>query len=356
MYGFFRHITRWTEHDHEFVVLHYASAPPPPEIADRPNVSLEPVDDSLRNWARRTVWESVRLPGLLRNTSADILFNPSGALTPRIPIPQVVLCQNPWCYVPEVHQGVKERWKAALQRRGYRNALQGSDLILFISDFLRSLYRGGGNPHAEAPSKIAYVGVDENTYTSARELANSGIDREDFSIVSVSAMAPWKGIETVVSAVSRLRQRGVPARLRLVGPWPDSSYEQQIRNQIRAEQLESAVEIAGKVSKEELHQSYARARVFCLMSRCESFGIPAAEAQAFGTPAVLSTGCAMPEVCGDGCLSCAPRDVNGTADLLETLLTDSQEWQRRSTAALENVGQLRWQDTARPLMSMFELN
>ncbi|MCA9053945.1 MAG: glycosyltransferase [Planctomycetaceae bacterium] len=351
--GFLSRLIPWTEGEHEFILLHDERSELPDAVLGS-HVRPLPVSGRLRNWIRRSVWEATRLPALLRDNRVDLLLNPSGALLPNVSIPQVVLCQNPWCFVQAAQQGVIEAFKARLQRSGYRRALQHADLILFISDHLRTLYRQAAGPGAEAPSDIAYVGVNDETFAAAEALKGR-VQRQPHLIVSVSAMARWKGVETLVAAVARLRQQGCPALLKLVGPWPDPAYALQIRRQIAESDLTDAVEITGKVSKETLHRCYAEARVFALLSRCESFGIPAAEAQAFGTPAVVTTGCAMPEVCGDGAITVPPDNAPAAADALQTLLESEVDWSRRSEASLSNVERFRWELTARPFLKMFSL-
>ncbi len=353
VFGFLEQLIKWTGQEHEFLILHDQTQALPESI-QHPAVSSLPVSSQLRNWVYRAGWEFTQLPKLIREHNIDVLLNPSGALAPRIPCKQVVLCQNPWCFVPKVHRGLKDKFKAALQRRGYANAFRSADLMIFISDHLRSLYQQAAGTAWEANSVIAFVGINDSTFDSAAQLRNT-VERDPFLIVSVSAMAHWKGADTLIEAIRILRNENIPAKLRLVGPWPDAAYEQQIRQQIEHLKLQDAVEITGKVSKEELHQNYAEAKLFSLMSDCESFGIPAAEAQAFGTPVVISTGCAMPEVCGLGALAGPPGDAHWTANAFKQLLTSQADWQRVSDAALLNVEKLRWEVTARPFMSLFSL-
>ena len=88
------------------------------------------------------------------------------------------------------------------------------------------------------------------------------------------------------------------------------------------------------------------------MSRCESFGIPAVEAQAFGTPVVGSSTCAMPEIGGRGGVFCNPNDVEQTAELLGRLLEDGEHWQDMSDRARENAAQFRWERVSRPLLDV----
>ena len=98
---------------------------------------------------------------------------------------------------------------------------------------------------------------------------------------------------------------------------------------------------------------YAESQVFCLMSRCESFGIPAIEAQLFGTPVVCSTACAVPEICGEGGLFCDPDDIDGIAEALNSLLEDSDVWRARSELALRNADRFHWQACSKPLVELF---
>ena len=92
------------------------------------------------------------------------------------------------------------------------------------------------------------------------------------------------------------------------------------------------------------------------MSWCESFGIPAVEAQAFGTPVISSNCCAIPEVCGNGGVYPEPGDYQSVATKMARLLTDDNEWAQLSEAAIQNSEKYRWDLCSKPLMRIFELN
>jgi len=337
---------------HEIVILHYESEKPPAEITEL-GVTIICLPDSLKHWAKRTLWEATKLPSIVRQQKADLVLTVSGAITPNCPVPQVTLCQNPWCYVPAAHQNWQERLKARLQRAGYAKAYRQSAMMIYISGHLRDLYRQRNSEAKETRSEIAYVGLNEDTYQAARELRNSA--REPFTIVSVSAMAPWKGADTLVKAVGLLRQRSIPARLKLVGPWPAASHEQDVRQLIQRLSLHDAVQILGRVSNEDLHRLYGTSQVFSLMSCCESFGIPAAEAMAFGTPIVSTNCCAIAEVCQPAGQFGPVNDPEWTANALHIALTDQQQWQHWSNQARERAATLTWEHCARPFQKIPEL-
>lgn len=343
VYGFLRPLSRWMLPEHRITVLHYDGETPPDDLLNL-GVTAIAVARNWKAWYMRLAWETTKLAGLIRSHAVDVMLNVSGAIVPRCPVPQVVLCQNPWCYVPQAHRGATDRFKARLQRIGYRRAFRDAAMMIYISGHLRDLYRRGNVGIVETQSRIAYVGLDDDTFETANRLQNE--PREPGTIVSVSAMASWKGAHTLIDAMVLLKHRGVPAKLKLVGPWPDNKYEQMIRQQIATTGLSDDVEILGRVSDDELHRLYATSKLFCLMSSCESYGIPAAEAMTFGTPVISTDCCAIAEICG-GAGSFGPvDDPTWTADALQTALNDSQQWQSWSTQARANASRLRWENCA----------
>src|SRR5205814_9497520 len=116
----------------------------------------------------------------------------------------------------------------------------------------------------------------------------------------------------------------------------------RIARWIEARGLRSAVTVTGYLSRADLHHLYGQSRVFALMSRTESFGIPAAEAQAFGTPVVSSATGAIREVCGEGGLYPPVGDVGATADAIGSLLADDRQWRKVSEAARANARRFEW--------------
>ncbi len=304
------------------------------------------VPEKTARWLPRAVWEFQCLEKTAQAVQAQFYFTPSGIAASRLNIPQVVLCQNPWALVPSARRTV-DAPKAWLQRRAYRKAMRIADVMAFNSQFMQQAYRQNAGRH-EHKGRVVYQAAAEETRERSKHWKNRR--RIPGQIVCVSAMAPHKNIESLVQAFGRLAKE---TSLRLVGAWPDPAYESGIRKQVAASGLEDRVHFDGFVSREELDQTYAESQVFCLMSRCESFGIPAIEAQLFGTPVVCSNVCAVPEICGDGGLFCDPDDISGIADALQSLLSDSNGWKKFSEQARQNADRFRWETCSRPLANLF---
>ena len=352
--GHLSQLAGWTETKHEFLVLHHSRhAALARKLLPFGNVQFVEAPQICRHWTMRAMWESMAMPRMLRRLAADRYFTPAGTIPPTCPIPHISLAQNPWCLVPEIHRSFGERMKARLQRVAYRKAAINADLMVYNSRHMQVLYAQNAARAPVAPSIIAYQGINDVTHDLA-ERCRGKSDRKPLKVLAVSVMAHWKGIETVVRAIGILHKRGIPAELSLVGPWADVGYERFVRSVIAEEDLRDAVTITGKVSVAELHEHYATARVFSLMSRCESFGIPAVEAQAFGTPVVGSNTTAMAEIGGKGGVFGIPGDPVVAADLMEPLLTDDRIWSAFSMAAIMNSQRFRWKQCSAPLMAIFE--
>jgi glycosyltransferase involved in cell wall biosynthesis len=183
-----------------------------------------------------------------------------------------------------------------------------------------------------------------------------GFHERRCEILVVSAMARHKAIEDVVDALVICRRNGIDVGMKLVGPWPDPAYEALVRERVRESGLSDHVEFIGYVSREQLHRCYGEARVFCLLSRCESFGIPAVEAEAFGTPAVVADCGAPPEVAGPGGVVVPPGSPLAAAEALAPLLTDPAEWECASLRARANAERFRWTTCTKPLLEWIIAN
>jgi len=299
------------------------------------------------HWLGRLAWECAHAGRRLRALRADRLISTSGALVPFAGVPQWVWAQNPWCFFPQFHFGLADRTKARMQRAGYRSAQRSAEAMFYLSDFMARRYAA----NADSPPKhgaTAYVGVDDEVFQAAETRLEW--KQRPMEILTVSVMTPHKAVEDVVDALAVLRRRGIQAQLSLVGPWSDSEYRRSIEARVSRLALTDCVEIPGSVDQDVLMAHYRRARVFCLLSRCESFGIPAVEAQAFGTPSVVADACASPEVAGPGGRVVAAGDIDAAANALEGLLVDADQWQSASNAALENVERFRWQRVSEPMI------
>lgn len=337
---------------------------------------------STSHWFRRWIWERMNLHRLIRNHGIAVYFTGSGIAASFIRVPQVVLCQNPWAFVRTAHKGL-DKFKAWIQRRAYRTTMKKAEVVVFLSEYMKKAYRKNAGLE-ERKGIIAYPGLPEKSRERAEKWKNC--PRVPGQIVCVSAMASHKNIETLLKAFKKLEDGNVEKQkteklkiendeaemselsdfqdfsisnfqnlsLHLVGAWPDAAYEQKIKKQVEELKLEGRVVFAGHVSRERLDQYYAESQIYAMVSRCESFGIPAAEAQLFGTPVVCSNVCAVPEIAGQGGSFCNPDDIEAVAAAMKHLLDDKELWAECSRKAKLNSERFRWESCAQPLIEAFK--
>lgn len=125
---------------------------------------------------------------------------------------------------------------------------------------------------------VIYSGVDLDLY----EPATPGVDGP-IRLVTVGALAPRKGQEYAIEALSMLKESGVDATLDLVGAGPD---EAKLRRLVADAGLGDLVSFAGE--QEDPRPYLKRADVFLLPSRQEGFAVALLEAMATGLPVIAT--------------------------------------------------------------------
>ncbi len=308
---------------------------------------IAPVDGG---WLARSHWMWRHARSLCDEHAVDLVFSPAGLLSVGADRPQIVLAQNPWPLLPGMARG-SDRIKAMLQRRAYARAQRVARMMVFNSRYMQDLYQerfGASTQH----SIVAYQGVDEFLFAHAEGLGEPAARPP--LVLTVSVMARHKAIEVLVDAFATVAAQVDGARLLLVGAWPDAGYRDEVVALIDRLGLAERVELLGHVAQAELVALYRDARVFCLPSRCESFGIPAIEAQVFGTPTVVADGTAAPEIAGPGGTVVRQDDVAGTAAALRSLLADDAAWKEASARARTNAQRFRWRDCSAPLLAALQ--
>ena len=305
------------------------------------------------HWLGRTCYEHVFMRRWVLRSGAAGYLSPSGGWIRGIPSRQYTLALNPWAMVATGPRGIAGQIKAFLQRRAYRLAQQHADGIGYGSMHMRDLYRQNAGGQTEKRGAIVYPALPCDAIEVMDALWQSARERDPLQILCVSHMAPHKDVETLLLALQQVREaHGIPATLRVVGRWSDLRYRSKVEGLIGQLSLKDVVTLDGFLTRAELLEAYRRAKVYCLLSRSESFGIPSVEAQRLGTPVVAAYGSAASEVCGEGGVYVEPGDAQEAATQLARLLTDAAYWQHMSAAARENAMRFEYAKTVQPLLQI----
>ncbi|MEH0110265.1 glycosyltransferase family 4 protein [Tersicoccus sp. MR15.9] len=138
----------------------------------------------------------------------------------------------------------------------------------------------------------------------------------------VGRLSPRKGTDVAIDALARLRDRGLPACLTLVGSvFPGYEwFEEQLREQVRRLGLDDAVTFTGFVPDPSV--ALTAADIALVPSRVEPFGNTAIEAQLGLRPVVVSATQGLVETVDDGRYGAlaAPGDAADLADRIAELV------------------------------------
>jgi alpha-1,3-rhamnosyl/mannosyltransferase len=150
---------------------------------------------------------------------------------------------------------------------------------------------------------------------------------------------PHKGLDLLLGAFETLAPHHPDLRLTLVGSGA-------IASQVADHPYRDRIEVPGRVTDEQLRALYRGARVFCMPSRHEGFGLPALEAMAAGVPVVAADAGAIPEVVGNAALLVPAEDTEALAAGLDRALCSEAVSAELVAAGRARASRFTWQRCA----------
>lgn len=147
-----------------------------------------------------------------------------------------------------------------------------------------------------------------------------GIDGD--YVLYIGALQPRKNLARLTEAFARLKKRGLPHKLVVVGKktW---LYDEMMQK-IESLGLGDDIVYTGYADRIDLPRLISAAAAFAYVSVYEGYGLPVIEAMACGTPVLASTDAAISEVAGDAAHLCDPFDVDSIEHALEEILSDEE--------------------------------
>jgi glycosyltransferase involved in cell wall biosynthesis len=257
-------------------------------------------------------WHHLRWPKVQRATGAVDIVHASTTTVP--PSGGARLLVTVHDLFPMLAPAQFTRRGVRLLTRGIELARRRADLVLCPSEATLDDCVADGFD-AERLRLIPW-GVDRVEVTDedrAEVRRTYGLDRP--YVLWVGTIEPRKNLPTLLDAFARLGPRD--EELVLAGPL---GWNEHLEGHIAP--IGDRVRRLGFVPREHLPALYAEARVFCLPSLREGFGLPALEAMAQGAPVIASAGTAIAEVVGPAGVLVHPVEVGEWAEALRTVLDD----------------------------------
>lgn len=186
-----------------------------------------------------------------------------------------------------------EHW----QRRFEEGVLKAADGVIVLSDYSKGHIRNLFPSIDLSKVRVIQGGVDAERFAPAQDRAavrqHLGHD-DSVYLVTVRNLMPRMGIEQLVDAMAIVKSSGKHVRLVVCGAGP---LEESLGERIRGHGLGDTVELAGRVSDEDLVRHYQAADAFVLPTTdMEGFGISTVEALSTNLPAIGTPAGATPEI------------------------------------------------------------
>lgn len=161
-------------------------------------------------------------------------------------------------------------------------------------------------------------------------------------ILYVGRLEPIKGVDVLLKAFAQLPPH---AHLRIVG---DGSLRHELELQASMLGVIERVEFVGALPHTAVYEEFAKASIFCGLSRSEAFGNVFVEAQAAKCAVVATNIDGIPDIITTGIngLLVEPDNVEQAAAALQKLLDDHEYRETLTAAGFANAQNYDWQHIA----------
>lgn len=327
-----------------------------PESLHLPDVAVEIMRLQTGRWLEnpfvRACWQTFVLPRYLKRYAVDILFSPGGFIGRGFlnRVKTVVTFQNMLPFderAPQKYPYGYERFRIWLLRRVLLGSMARVDLVLFISDYGRSvierLLHGQLNKSVVIPHGVAQEFIADHNGSSERP---SWLPQEEYFLY-VSTYDFYKAqIEVARGFALYLEQSGLKQKLLLVGP-QNRAYGDRLRREVARLGMEENIILVGSVPSADLPALYQHASVNIFASEVENCPNILLEMMASGRPAVVSNRAPMPEIGGDAVCYFDPSRPEDLAERLRELMKDRAQREFWGGKARERSRMYDWENSAR---------
>lgn len=171
-------------------------------------------------------------------------------------------------------------------------------------------------------------------------------------LVHLSTIEPRKNLSRLLGVLQRLRQTDPDLHLVLIGAkgWLYDDFFAKIEQL----GLSDVVHSLGWVEDDELAAVIGAADLAVQPSLYEGFGLPVLEHMAVGQIVAASQRSSFPEVGGDAAAYFDPEDEEEMTAVIQRLLNNPQEREKRRALGLNQAKRFSWAETARQTIELYD--
>lgn len=212
-----------------------------------------------------------------------------------------------------------------------------------------------GRDYGVPEEKLAVIGWGASAMGEQFSGAETAEDAADarVTILCVGRLSRHKGQAWLLDVYRRARSNFQhPARLVLVGR--DEDAESELREQVRAANLEDEVVFTGELDDESLGEWYGKSDIFALFSQYEAFGLVYFEAMLCGLPVLTHEVGANLELLTHGAVVVARYDTEAAAGEMARLVNGPEYRRRLGEEGREYaLGEFTWEAVADKYLALY---
>lgn len=320
-------------------------------LANEPGITMIRTRWSMENPIVRAIWEKFRLPSLIKEIRADVLFCPGGIVgaKPHPGCKTVTMFRN---MIP-FDLPIRKRYPLGYMRtrnwileQAMLKSMIDADLVVFISEFAKSVIERRSGGRLKRTVVIPH-GVNKRFFRDPNDLlrAPDWLPSDGYFLY-VSTLDVYKAqVEVVRGYVMAKKRMAFSQKLILCGPqYP--KYARRVREEIKNLGAENDVIITGSIPYEELPAVYQHATLNIFASESENCPNILLEALAAGCPILCSDRPPMQEFAADTVVYFDPGSPEVLAEKIGTFLNNPLEMRRRADRALEFARKYDWKQAA----------
>lgn len=280
----------------------------------------------------------------------DVLFSPFGTYIGNFR-PYVTMSRNMLVFDKAEQKKFGFSWYRLkfillffVQRTSFRNS-QG---LIFISEYAKEYIAKHVN-YSLIKTQVIHHGISE--IFKKKPLLQRNINmynRENpFILLYVSTVFNYKNQLNVVEAILRLRNKGIPVMLNLIGGVGQKKIGEELdRRIIEINSDEKLITWVKGVELQKVIYYYHSSDLFIFASSCENMPNILLEAMASGLPIASSSSRPMPEFLKNAGLYFNPEKIDEIEETIEKMIKDPQLRQSSSKSSFSISNKYSWQNCA----------
>jgi glycosyltransferase involved in cell wall biosynthesis len=175
-----------------------------------------------------------------------------------------------------------------------------------------------------------------------------------YSLLYVSIVDQYKHQWHVVEAVAKLRDKGYPLILNLIGPAYPASLKRLSKKINQVDIKNEFINYLGPIPYKDLHNFYKQSDLGVFASSCENMPNILIETMAAGLPIACSNRGPMPEVLSDSGIYFNPEEPNEIYSALKSLIDNPMLREKKANASFVKVKKYSWSSCATDTFSFLD--